>query len=337
MNRYHYSKKNVKKLCIVMVLLCAMLFSVACSGEEKGDEPEATEEAEHEISVGVENGTIKDDSVVIAVGQTAVTYNEYKSYYFFMKRQYDSLLSEEVWKQRASDDQTIGQVAIKDVVRLIIQVKVIGKEAMHEGVSLEADEKENADYNAQKLCESLGDDVMKEEGLSTPLMMTIFEENKLADKMYRVVTGRVDVDMTDEQKNAYRVLLFHKKAGDDKEALRQEMETIQKQVASSNKSFYLYAKQKSDDPEVEAVVGGGDERKNLVAVLKDIGLEKVSPVIEESDGFYLAYLLEKPNRELNLAYQNELIENKQIQEFQDMYSKWVSNYDVEVSESLLSD
>ena len=149
----------MKKMISVMLLAALVIGVTGCGGEKAPEEPQATEEpdAVHEDAVKVENGTISADSVVIAIGQTAVPYSEYKSYYYFMESQYDSLLTEQVWKQSSGGDKTIGQEAIEDVLRMIIQVKVTIKEAARQGVALEPAEKEDADYNAQKFYESLDD------------------------------------------------------------------------------------------------------------------------------------------------------------------------------------
>ena len=61
---------------------------------------------------------------------------------------------------------------------------------------LEADEKEDADYNANKLFESLDPQIVKDDMINAPEMMKIFEENKLAEKMYNIVAGQVTSDQS---------------------------------------------------------------------------------------------------------------------------------------------
>ena len=48
-----------------------------------------------------------------------------------MKNQYESILGTDIWKyNKAVKDKSVGQEAIESVLRQIIQVKVIGKEAL---------------------------------------------------------------------------------------------------------------------------------------------------------------------------------------------------------------
>ncbi len=338
------AKRKIRTLISVLMLLFMVTNIVGCGADEqeKCDQTTKEEQAEkdaaqeHEKAVKVEDGTMSENSTVIAVGQTPVTYGEYKMYYYFMKNQYDELLGDQVWKQSSTSDKTIGQEAIEDVLRMIIQVKVICKEAEVLGITLEADEKEDADYNAQKLCDSLDEKIKQDAMITTQQMITIFEENRLAEKVYNVTTGASDVIGEVGESTAYRVLLLYKKAGDDREKTRQSVEKLQKKIASSNKSFYAYARQESDLDEVETIIGSLDSRKNLwmqVTALKNF---VVSPVVEEEDGFYIAMVVEKPNEEINTEYRNSVVTQKQTEAFQKSYEEWAKRYDVDVSESLLS-
>jgi len=336
-------RKSRKIIALSAAIVCFLSLSTcltACGSdpEEPVETKQENEEPEdHEKTVPVENSSMKSDSTVIAVGQTPVSYSEYKSYYYFMKSQYTSLLGDQVWKQSAGASKTIGQRAIEDVLRMIIQVKVIVKQAAKQGIVLEADEKEDADYNAQKLYDSLGEDVTKDAMMSAPLMMQIFEENKLAEKVYHVITGQAETGVSGSGLSAYRVLLIYKAAGDDREKVKAATEKLQKKIAGSDKSFYTFAKKETELDEVEQVIGSMDERKNLWMSVTSLRNQTISPVIEESDGFYIAMVLQKPNDTLNTDYQNKIVSDKQIEAFQKSYEEWSKNYDVEVSDALLSD
>ena len=112
-----------KKILCGCLAVSLMLTSVGCS--------EKTENAEEQtISVEkaarVNNGDLQGDSIAVAVGKQGVTYDEYLVYNWFLKNQYDSMLGTDVWNISV-DDHTIGQTAIEDIVRLIIQIKVMNK------------------------------------------------------------------------------------------------------------------------------------------------------------------------------------------------------------------
>lgn len=339
-------KLRMRTFLSVLILLFMAVNITACgddtptseqAAESESEQTEEKEEIEHEKVIKVEDGTMSENSTVIAVGQTPVTYAEYKTYYYFMQNQYDELLGDKVWKQSSTSDKTIGQEAIEDVLRMIIQVKVICKVAVAEGITLEADEKEDADYNAQKLCESL-DEKTKTDAMITPqLMMTVFEENRLAEKVYNIKTGTQDVVGSVSDATAYRVLLLYKEAGDNRDQTKQEIEKLQQKISTSKKSFYYFARKESDLDEVETVIGSLDERNNLWMQVMSMKNNVVSPVVEEKDGFYIVEVVEKPNDEINTEYRNKVVTEKQTAAFQKLYEEWSRRFDVDVSESLLAD
>ena len=147
-----------KKILCGCLAVSLMLTSVGCS--------EKTENAEEQtISVEkaarVNNGDLQGDSIAVAVGKQGVTYDEYLVYNWFLKNQYDSMLGTDVWNISV-DDHTIGQTAIEDIVRLIIQIKVMNKAAEGQGVTLGVDEKEDIDYKADQYIATIPEDVQKE-------------------------------------------------------------------------------------------------------------------------------------------------------------------------------
>ena len=335
-------KSVITKYLLTLVLVASIILTSGCGEDAANGEATATPEAEsevveHERALDVEDGTMSAESTVISVGQTPVSYREYMTYYYFMENQYNSLLSEEVWKQHGEDDKTIGQEAIEDVLRMIIQVKVIAKQSEHLGIALEADEKEDADYNAQKLFDSISQETRDKYFITAAQLMRIFEENRLAKKVYNVITGQVDIGLTPSEAQAYRVQLIFKAAQADKDKPRAEMEKLQSTIASSEESFYYFAKHESEADTIETVVGALDERRNLWNTIISIKPDTVSSVVEENDGFYIVYVIARPDDALNTEYQNEVIANRQTTAFQDQYATWSRFFDVAVSDSLLSD
>ena len=331
---------NLRKCCAGICMALCFLFvftGTGCdlnfSGSE--DSVETEEEVVHEKAAIIESDTVTGKSPVIAVGETTITYDEYKAYYYFMSSQYETLLTDDVWRYKTENDKTIGQEAIEETLRLIIQVKVICKEAKRAGVELEADEKEDADYAATQYLKDVSSSDKKNNGLSEDIITGIFEENKLAQKMYNVVAGEVETSDVSGA-IAYKTQLIFKKKGDDAEKVRQKMEELKKEIASSEKSFYTYAISESEADDIETIVGSLDERKNLYNTVTVTKNNVVSQVVEEDDGYYLALILEKPNDELNTEYINDVISTRQTKAFQTSYDGWSENYDVEVSDLLLS-
>lgn len=338
MDKRRSRKKEIqlkkKRTILAGLCLCACLGVAACSKSTQDGEQEST--VKYESAFSVDNGTLKDDSIAVSVGKTKITYAEYKAYDYFMKNQFESILGKEVWNYKLNGSgRTIGQDAIEDVLRLIIQVKVITKAAGEQNVVLAADEKEAADNSAVKFCETLSDKEKKEHGINAALLCTIFEENKLAEKMYNIIVGKAEVKIPESQCHAARVQLLYLKA--DAASRESVLKTAGelRVKASGADSFYTFAKKNTQAEKVEYLVGQQDSRKKLGASCLSLKQGAVSGVIEEDDGFYIAYCVETDSKALREEYKNQVVEERQNEAFASAYSGWAAGYEVKASRSLL--
>ena len=237
------------KRFILAILVCvSMCIGVVGCGSEAVEETSSSERA-----ASVSNSNLKEDSSVIAVGKTTVSYKEYKTYYYFMKNQYESILGTDIWKyNKAVKDKSVGQEAIESVLRQIIQVKVIGKEAAIEKVQLATDEKEEADYRAKTVFDSISAKDKQTQGIELKVLSKIFEENKLAQKMYNVQMGKLKIDYAANTLSAAKVELIYQAANaKNKETVKNTMSRILSEVTSSQNSFYTVAKNKTQADAIE--------------------------------------------------------------------------------------
>ncbi|MGN1206500.1 MAG: hypothetical protein ACI4SQ_05885 [Eubacterium sp.] len=320
-------------------ILCGCLvmsFVLASAGCSKKSEEAAEQTTSVERAVKVNNGELKGDSTAVAVGKQGVSYDEYRVYSWFLKNQYDSMLSSDVWNI-SIEDRTIGQMAIEDIVRLIIQIKVMNKTAASQGVSLGIDEKEDIDYKADQYIATIPEDIQKANGITTETMHRIFEENLVARKMYDVVTGATQVTVDANATQAAKMLLCYLPATDaNREEVRAQAAAYAQELSTYQGNFYSFVKEKTGSAPEEVILGSLDTRTNLVANALALKKDATSGVIEEKDGFYIVYCLKTNTKNLNQAYVEQEVEKQQKDAFQTAYEKWAEGYEVRVSKSLLA-
>lgn len=320
----------------IVLFLCVCLCLVMSACGKGSSEEESKEDEKYERAASVNNGTLTDDSVAVSIGKTTVSYAEYRAYDYFMKNQFESVLGQDVWNYKLDESgRTVGQDATSDVLRLIIQVKVINRAAAEQKVVLAADEKEEADNSASKYCESLSDQIKKEKGINAVLVSSIFEENKLAEKMYNIVIGKAKVKFSNEQCQAARVQLIYLKADDaSRETVKKTADGLRNQAVKES-SFYSFAKEQTQADQVEYLVGRQDSRAKLTEAVLKLKQGSISEVIEETDGYYIAYCVERDNKAIRTEYKNQVVEERQNEAFARAYSEWAAGYEVKASRSLL--
>lgn len=326
-------KNSMWKRFLCGVLVAAVtLGMVACSGGK--EEPEAPKA---EKAASVSNGTLKGDSAVIAVGSTAVLYDEYRVYSWFLKNQYEGMLSADVWNYNL-DGTTVGQMAIEDILRLMIQIKVMNKAAALQQVSLGVDEKEDIDYKADQYLATIPAEVQQANGITAEIMHRIFEENEVARKMYDVVTGGVQANVDEASMQAAKVLMLCLPADDsNREQVKSQADAMAAELGQYKGNFTTFVKDKTGKAPEEVIIGKMDDRTNLINTALTMERYTTSGVIEEKDGYYIIYCLKSNTKGLNKVYREQYIAEQQNHTFQAAYENWAEKYEVRVSKSLLAD
>lgn len=324
-------KNHVGKKLLCGVLVTALAFgSMGCSGKSEEETTVKTEKA-----AAVSNGELSGTSTVVAVGSSKVSYDEYKVYSWFLRNQYEDL-SVDIWNQTV-DGTTIGQMAVEDCLRLIIQIKVMNKAAAEQQIGLGVDEKEDIDYKADQYFQTISDEIKQENGITEENLHLIFEENEVARKMYDVVTGEVEANIDANSMQAAKVLMYYLKADDtNREEVRTQANTAATELGQYAGNFTTFVKNKTGSAPEEVIIGKMDSRTNLVNTALTMERYTTSGVIEESDGFYIIYCLKSNTKGLNKVYREQYIEEQQNQAFQVAYENWAEKYDVRVSKSLLA-
>lgn len=321
-----------KSLCGLLAISMAVV-TVACSDGDKKAEPEALKV---EKAASVSNGELTGESTVIGVGNTKVLYDEYRVYSWFLKNRYENIMSGEVWNYRL-DDTTIGQTAIEDILRLIIQIKVMNKAAAEQGLSLGVDEKEDIDHKADQYLATIPPEIWEANGITAERMHMIFEENEISRKMYDVVTGNVEANVDEASMQAAKVLMLYLETdASNRDAVKGQADALAAEFAGYKGNFYSFVKQKTGKAPKEVILGKMDSRTNLINTALTMQRYTTSGIIEESDGFYMIHCLKSNTKGLNKVYREQYIAEQQNTTFQAAYENWAEKYEVKVSKSLLA-
>ncbi len=325
-------KHRFRKIVCGVLVASLALGMTGCS--EKKEEPE--KKVQVEAAAQVANGDLKADSVVVGVGGTKVFYQEYQAYNWFLRNQYEGLMTADVWNYKMGET-TVGQLAVEDCLRLIIQIKVLNKAAAEQGIALGVDEKEDIDYKADQYLATIDPEVQQANGITMEMMHIIFEENEIARKMYDVVTGNVESSIDEAAMQAAKVLLCKLPANDsNREQVRSEANALVAEAANYEGNFYSYIKDKTGTAPEEVIIGKMDGRANLVSTALTLQKYAISGVIEEKDGFYVLQCLKSNTKAVNKSYREQYIAQQQSTAFQAAYENWAEKYEVKVSKSLLT-
>lgn len=184
-------RKKYLALALVLALSCSF---TGCAKQTK-------QQGEEKYGAGVDSTFETDDmqldTCVMAVGEEEVTLNEMLFYVYQLKSNYDGMMSSNVWDYSYAEDETVGGYIKDRLVKEIAQIKIICQEAKKQSVTLTEQEANEAKVEASEFVSALPKSA-KEYHLTEALVSDIYQEHALAKKMYDVIGGTVNSEVSDE-------------------------------------------------------------------------------------------------------------------------------------------
>lgn len=330
------NQKNWRVLAFVTILALS-----GCSKIEnnQADKPKTT-------SI-YETNHMKLDTNVMAVGDEEVTLNELLFYIYQIKSAYDGNLTTDVWNFQWSEDQTIESYAKEEILKEITQIKVICQQAKKEGCELTEEEMNEAKVKADNYADALPEEA-SEYHLTKPLVEKIYQEHALAKKMYDVVAGTVDTNISDEEAKQVSIgYILVRTSGMDKNG--NEVKLTEEQIKSAGKraaalqkqakkqkDFLEFAQGNSDDETVEMTFSHNNGPKEFLDIAFSMEQDEVSDVLETEEGFYIICCLAPYDEAKTTEYKEKVILDRETEAFSKAYQKWKEEYKVVVSSTLLN-
>lgn len=329
-------KRNKRMLALSLAGLLVVSVLSGCSSDKK-------------LGGGVklENGEIQENSIVIAVGDIGVKYNEVLSYCYLLKEQYEDSFGSEVWNYRLEEGKTIGDEAKEEVINMITQLKIIGATARKEDVSLTNDEKDEALQKAEAVVGKATDEDKQKYHLSVQGMSEIYEENALANKMFYIATDDADAEVSDAEARQVKIEFFEivvkgtTKSGtkveldaEEKSAAREHANDLRKQAVKTD-DFLSFAKENTEGDIVSMTIGQDTTELDRSVVTAAFSMETgdVSPVIGTDSAYYVLHCVDDNDEDATYARREEIIEERQTEMFKEKYRQWLGEWDVDISRS----
>lgn len=336
-NKLMYAKKYLPALLACAVVIGSM---TACGGkkEEAGSGKEKSD-------IKVEEGTLEADSVVITVGNEPVTYAQMLVYAYILRDMYQSSYGGKLWKYQLDEETTMEDYAREELVSMVTQIKVIGKQAKEQDVALSNDEKTEIKAGAQDFFENISEKNREKYCLTQELVEKTFQENALATKMFYLATEEVDTDISDEEAKQTRIQYLRILTnGTDRNGFTVNMNDKTKKQAEKRAkklwaeakeadSFYSFAGENTDSDEVEVTIGStskGYEQAFIDAAMSLTDGE-LSKVIKGENAYYIIYCVSSYDEEATLEKKEQIIAESENKMFREKYAGWLSKYEVEIS------
>lgn len=340
--------KHLKKLrvsAVILAVFSALIFG-GCGGGSKdgGDVKETVSNVEETPKAAEEEEELDPDAVILmTVGKSSVTREEALFYIYQLKSKYGDSLGSDLWNMDIGDGQKLGEYALEETKRQLMEIKIICQAARKQGIMLIGEEEKEAKQKAEEYMEKLSAEGRQDYCITTELVEKVYKENMLASKMYDVTTAEVTAEVSDEDARCadiqYIQVMSHGITKDgvsielnpeEEKAAKKRAEDLLK-TAKKSEDFKSFAQFNTDAAEIELTICRGEGPVEIEEAALALHTGEFSSVVEGKEGYYIIYCVNDSNEDAMMKKKEELIVKAQDEKFMEEYSKWSEECQVVIS------
>ena len=315
-----------KKLryCIVLELCIFLLaFSFcACGKEESGGKVIFT------------TGFGEDE--LFRIGEISCTKAEYMLYLTNMQNDYEGVFGEQIWE--LTYEETTLQENVKDIaLAQIAQMKSVYLLALEKEVTLQTQEEELLAQAAQEYYSSLNQAEIDAMGITQEIVLQLYTEYALAQKVYEVIVSEVNPEISDDEARTVTIeQIVMKNRTTDYEgnvieyskATRAEnletMQEIREMAVSGEYDFTELAGKYSENDTIRSFVKKGEMPGALEDVVFSLQTDEISQVVESEYGYHIIKCISTIDKAETDANKLVMIEERKKEAFGREYDAFVN-------------
>ncbi len=287
--------------------------------------------------------------IMIMIDDCRVYYNEAMVYLKSVKDIYESDYGAGIWgADILGNGESFGKLIKDEVVKQITELKIIRAQATKQGIALTEEEQAEADAYAKEYYEGLTKEDIDRYFITEELMKQVYSDNLLAEKMFESLTINVDTNVTDEEAKQitvqdifiqnYNLDSSGKKiplSEEDKNTAYEKITSLLEQ-AKTTEDFKALAETHTEAESVEYTFGKGEGPKGFGEGFEDAALAlktgEISDIITTDTGWHIIFCVSDFNEDATTQVKENIIDERENSMFSDLYSQWVTNYNVVVNE-----
>lgn len=286
--------------------------------------------------------------LIALVGDIRVYYNEAMVYIKSAQENYEIDYSKGIWDVDIfGDGNSFGEYIKNDVLKQIIQLKVIRDKANQEGITLTEEEMADAVAYANEHYLGLSDADRKQYLVTRELLEKVYSDNILAEKVFETLTIDVDTDVSDisaQQITVQHILVYGTELNEEGNRVALSLEQRNKALdkanglldrARSGEDFYTLAEANSEAEEIEYTFGRGEGPEEYSKTFEQAAFNlktgEISSLIATDYGWHIIYCVTDFNEDATIQVKEAIIEERRTEQFAEYYSQWSSEYDVVIN------
>ncbi len=251
-----------------------------------------------------------------------------------MQNVYEGVYGEEIWNTQ-SDGVSIQDSLKETVLARISRVKVLKLLAEEEGVSLNKEEKEKAEEAGKEYFATLSEEEIDLLGVTEELVISMYEEYALADKVYHYLVQDVNPEISDDDARTITVshiLIRTHHVGTNgqitaysdaakAEALQRANEILQ--LARDGADFEQLVLTYNEDTKGNISFRKGEMPATYEEAAFNLATNEISQIVETESGYYIIKCTNTFNREETDANKIIILEEQKEAAFKEVYETFL--------------
>ena len=138
------------------------------------------------------------DNEIFRIDKSSCTVPEVMVYLMNTKNQYEEIFGEEIWNT-SHEGMTLEENIKETVLAKIAKIKAMNLLAQQEGIILSVEEKQRTRKAAEVYYASLNDTEIEQLAVTEELIISMYEEYALAEKVYEHLIADINPEISDDE------------------------------------------------------------------------------------------------------------------------------------------
>ena len=287
------------------------------------------------------------DQEVFRIEDSSCSLTEMMYYLNNTQKSYESSFGSGIWQQQ-TDSGTVEDRLKDSVLAKVAQIKAMNLLAAENGIELDENEIKEASAKASEYFATLTDDDKKAmNDVTLEDIISIYEEQAVADKLYDYIIRDINPEISDDEARTITVeqILIKTSTVDDdgnrveytsreKDAAHMRAREVLKKIMNEEATFEELMAEYNEADESTISFGKGEMESSFEDAAFDLGTDKVSGIVETSEGYAIIKCISTFNREETEANKVDIVEERKREVFGAQYDAFVATLTKELNEKL---
>ncbi len=320
-------KKGRIFICCLLLIGCLS----ACGDSERGKVVFTTALAKDEL---------------FRIDKVSCSLPEYMLYLTNVQNRYEDAFGPQIWEVDYQG-MTLGDNVKDNVLAQIARMKSVYLLALEKEVTLTEREEALLAQAAKAYVSSLSKTEVETLGITEEVVLKLYKENALADKVYQLIIAQVNPEISDDEARTITVEQIYMKtvredkdgnkipySEDMKKAVLEQMESLRQKAVEGENGFTELAGKYSEKEAIRISFQKEEVDATLEKVAFGLQTDEISQVFEAEDGYYLLKCISTFDRAETDANKLVLIEKRKNEAFRKEYDTFVEKQARKLNEKL---